>query len=177
MKIHWISSETINENNVEEIFKNIDGIIVPGGFGPRGIEGMIVTARYAREHNVPYFGICLGMQVAVIEYARHVCGLADANSGEFDENSKHKVIDFLPDQNDHINKGGTLRLGAYPCLVQDGTVLSRCYQQKTISERHRHRYEFNNDYRDLLTSKGLVIGGTSPDGYIVETAISGLREL
>jgi len=169
VKIHWISSETINENNVEEIFKNIDGIIVPGGFGSRGIEGMIVTARYAREHNVPYFGICLGMQVAVIEYARHVCGLADANSGEFDENSKHKVIDFLPDQNDHINKGGTLRLGAYPCLVQDGTVLSRCYEQKTISERHRHRYEFNNDYRDLLTSKGLVIGGTSPDGYIVET--------
>ena len=169
VKIHWISSEGITEDNVVETFKAIDGIIVPGGFGNRGIEGMITTAKYAREHNVPYFGICLGMQIAVIEFARHVAGLEGANSGEFDENSKYKVIDFLPDQNDHINKGGTLRLGAYPCAVQDGTVLSRCYRQKMISERHRHRYEFNNDFRDLLISKGLVIGGTSPDGYIVET--------
>ena len=169
IKIHWINSERIIEENVEETFKGIDGIIVPGGFGNRGIEGMIVTAKYARENNIPYFGICLGMQIAVIEFARDVCGFKDANSGEFDEHSQHKVIDFLPDQNDQINKGGTLRLGAYPCLVQNNTVLSRCYRQKTISERHRHRYEFNNEYRDILVKNGLVIGGTSPDGYIVET--------
>lgn len=169
IKIHWISSEHIIEENVEETFKGIDGIIVPGGFGNRGIEGMIITAKYARENNVPYFGICLGMQIAVIEYARDVCGFKDANSGEFDEHSQHKVIDFLPDQSDQINKGGTLRLGAYPCLVQDNTILSRCYRQKTISERHRHRYEFNNEYRDILVKNGLVIGGTSPDDYIVET--------
>ena len=169
VKIHWISSENITDENAEETFKGIDGIIVPGGFGNRGIEGMISTAKYAREHNVPYFGICLGMQVAVIEFARHVAGLEGANSGEFDSESKYKVIDFLPDQNDLVNKGGTLRLGSYPCLIQDDTVLSRCYRQKEISERHRHRYEFNNEYRGLLVSKGLVIGGTSPDGYIVET--------
>ena len=169
VKIHWISSESINEENVNEVLGGLDGIIVPGGFGTRGIEGMVLTAKYARENNIPYFGICLGMQIAVIEYARHVCGFADANSGEFDDNSKHKVIDFLPDQNDQINKGGTLRLGAYPCLVQDNTVLYRCYKEKMISERHRHRYEFNNEYRDVLVKNGLVIGGTSPDGYIVET--------
>ena len=109
------------------------------------------------------------VKITVIEFARDVCGFKDANSGEFDEHSQHKVIDFLPDQNDQINKGGTLRLGAYPCLVQNNTVLSRCYRQKTISERHRHRYEFNNEYRDILVKNGLVIGGTSPDGYIVET--------
>ena len=169
IKIHWISSEHITEENVEEILKGLDGIIVPGGFGNRGIEGMIVTAKYARENNIPYFGICLGMQIAVIEYARNVCGLKDANSGEFDENSKNKVIDFLPNQSSTTDKGGTLRLGAYPCFIKDNTLLLKCYNQKTIYERHRHRYELNNDYRDILNKNGMVFGGTSPDGYIVET--------
>ena len=169
IKIHWISSETITEENVNEVFKGIDGIIVPGGFGNRGIEGMITTAKYARENDIPYLGICLGMQIAVIEFARNVCGLKDANSGEFDEYSTNKVIDFMPGQNDEIDKGGTLRLGAYPCKIRKGTVLNEWYKKDLISERHRHRYEFNNDYKELFESKGLVIGGTSPDGFIVET--------
>ena len=169
IKIHWISSETITEENASEIFKDIDGIIVPGGFGNRGVEGMIVTAKYARENDIPYLGICLGMQIAVIEFARNVCGLKDANSGEFDEYSANKVIDFMPGQNDEIDKGGTLRLGAYPCKIRKGTVLNEWYKKDLISERHRHRYEFNNDYKELFESKGLVIGGTSPDGFIVET--------
>ena len=169
IKIHWISSETITEANVAEVLKGLDGIIVPGGFGDRGIEGMITTAKYARENNIPYLGICLGMQIAVIDFARNVCGLKDANSGEFNEQSKNKVIDFLPNQSNTVDKGGTLRLGAYPCSVQKGTKLYECYGTDMISERHRHRYEFNNDYRDLFVKKGMVIGGTSPDGYIVET--------
>ena len=169
IKIHWISSEDINESNVEEKLKGLDGIIVPGGFGDRGIEGMITTAKYARENNVPYLGICLGMQIAVIDFARNVCGLADANSGEFNELSKNKVIDFLPNQSNEVDKGGTLRLGAYPCKVKEGSILEKCYGESLISERHRHRYEFNNNYRELFTSQGMVIGGTSPDGYIVET--------
>ena len=169
IKIHWISSETITEDNASEVFKGIDGIIVPGGFGNRGIEGMITTAKYARENDIPYLGICLGMQIAVIEFARNVCGLKDANSGEFDEYSTNKVIDFMPGQNDEIDKGGTLRLGAYPCKIRKGTVLNEWYKKDLISERHRHRYEFNNDYKELFESKGLVIGGTSPDGFIVET--------
>ena len=130
---------------------------------------MIITAKYARENNIPYLGICLGMQVAVIEFARNVCYLKDANSGEFDESSHNKVIDFMPGQNNEINKGGTLRLGAYPCAIKERTALHKWYKQNLISERHRHRYEFNNDYKELLTSKGLVIGGTSPDESIVET--------
>ena len=129
---------------------------------------MICAARYAREKGVPYLGICLGMQVAVIEFARHVCGIADANSGEFDPLSANKVIDFLPDQNDNIDKGATLRLGAYPCHVQAGTQMHGCYGADDISERHRHRYEFNNDYREVLSSKGLTLCGLSPDGHIVE---------
>ena len=169
IKIHWISSETITEVNVAEVLKGLDGIIVPGGFGDRGIEGMITTAKYARENNIPYLGICLGMQIAVIDFARNVCGLKDANSGEFNEQSKNKVIDFLPNQSNTVDKGGTLRLGAYPCSVQKGTKLYECYGTDMISERHRHRYEFNNDYRDLFVKNGMVIGGTSPDGYIVET--------
>ena len=169
IKIHWISSETITEENAPTIFKDVDGIIVPGGFGNRGIEGMITTAKYARENNIPYLGICLGMQIAVIEFARNVCGLKDANSGEFDEYTANKVINFMPGQNDHIDKGGTLRLGAYPCKIRKGTVLHEWYDQDLISERHRHRYEFSNEYKDLFEANGLVIGGTSPDGFIVET--------
>ena len=167
--IEWIDSETINQANCEQILGHLDGIIVPGGFGSRGIEGMILAAQYAREHFIPYFGICLGMQIAVIEYARHVAGIADAHSGEFDELCRHKVIDFMPGQSDNIDKGGTLRLGAYPCLIQPGTTMARCYGAETISERHRHRYEFNNDYRQTLSDCGLILSGLSPDGRLVET--------
>ncbi len=169
VQIKWIDSETVNDKNAAETLAGCDGILVPGGFGNRGIEGMISTARYARTNNVPYLGICLGMQIAVIEFARSVLGLTDANSGEFDENSNHKVIDFMPDQNSEINKGGTMRLGAYPCKIAAGTKMAECYKADEIKERHRHRYEFNNDYRSDMTAKGLVISGTSPDNHIVET--------
>ncbi len=169
IKIAWIDSEEINRTNVAEMLSGLDGIIVPGGFGSRGIEGMIEAARYAREQQIPYFGICLGMQIQVIEYARNVLGLADANSGEFDETSAHKVIDFMPGQSDEIDKGGTLRLGAYPCVVRPGSVLERCYGTREISERHRHRYEFNNDYREDMEKAGLTLSGISPDGLLVET--------
>jgi CTP synthase len=169
IRIEWIDSETITNANAHKVLGKCDGIIVPGGFGRRGIEGKIATARYARESNVPYLGICLGMQIAVIEFARNVCGLSDANSGEFDEDSANKVIDFLPDQGKHVDKGGTLRLGAYPCKIKPGTKMSECYRAGLIYERHRHRYEFNNDYRKIFEKAGLVISGTSPDGRIVET--------
>ena len=169
IKIHWISSEKINDDNAAELLAGLHGIIVPGGFGTRGIEGMISTAKYARENKIPYFGICLGMQIAVIEFARHVAGLDKANSGEFDSESPYKVINFMPGQNDEIDKGGTLRLGSYPCIIQPGTVMERCYKTTEIKERHRHRYEFNNDYREILTNKGLILSGLSPDGRLVET--------
>lgn len=169
VEIEWIDSENITEANARELLSPLDGIIVPGGFGGRGIEGMILAARYARENNVPYFGICLGMQIAVIEFARNVAGITDAHSGEFDELCKHKVIDFMPGQSDLINKGGTLRLGAYPCHIKAGTTMERCYGIEQISERHRHRYEFNNEYREILTEKGLCLSGLSPDGRLVET--------
>ena len=178
VSIRWIDSEELTADNIGERLAGLKGIIVPGGFGERGIEGMILTARYARENGIPYFGICLGMQIAVIEFARNAAGIGDANSGEFNEICKNKVIDFMPGQSDDIDKGGTLRLGAYPCCVQKGTLLEECYVQAgaekegdslVISERHRHRYEFNNDYRDKLTEAGLVISGLSPDGELVET--------
>ena len=167
--IDWIDSETLTKENYEEALSHLDGIIVPGGFGDRGIEGMILAAQYARENNVPYFGICLGMQIAVIEHARNVAGIPDANSGEFNELCKNKVIDFMPGQSDNIDKGGTLRLGAYPCVITEGTTMERCYGEKVISERHRHRYEFNNDYRERLVEAGLTVSGQSPDGRLVET--------
>ncbi len=169
VKIRWIDSEEINAENVSDILADLDGIIVPGGFGSRGIEGMIASAKYARENKIPYFGICLGMQIAVIEYARDVLGIPDANSGEFDEVCKNKVIDFMPGQSESIDKGGTLRLGAYPCEIQKGTKMQEFYGADKISERHRHRYEFNNDYRDRFTEKGLTLSGLSPDGRLVET--------
>lgn len=169
INIHWIDSEEITEQNVDILMSGLDGIIVPGGFGNRGVEGMILAAKYARENDVPYLGICLGMHVAVIEFARNVAGIKDADSGEFDEQCKNKVIDFMPGQSQDIDKGGTLRLGAYPCRVQEGTMLHRCYDADMISERHRHRYEFNNDYRRQLQECGLTLGGTSPDGRLVET--------
>ena len=169
IRIDWIDSENLTEANYEQELSHLDGIIVPGGFGGRGIEGMILAAKYARENNVPYFGICLGMQIAVIEYARDVAGIKDAHSGEFNELCKNKVIDFMPGQSDNIDKGGTLRLGAYPCVIKPGTTMERCYGKSEISERHRHRYEFNNDYRDILTQNGLTLSGLSPDGRLVET--------
>ena len=169
VKIRWSDSETLTARNVGQALSGLDGIIVPGGFGKRGIEGMILSARYARENKIPYFGICLGMQIAVIEYARNVLGLADADSGEFSPDSAHKVIDFMPGQSDEISKGGTLRLGAYPCCIRPGTTMERCYGAREISERHRHRYELNNDYRDALASHGLTLSGVSPDGQLVET--------
>ena len=166
--IRWIDSEKVTDEAAEDLLSPCAGILVPGGFGARGIEGMITAARYAREKGVPYLGLCLGMQIAVIEFARHVCGFADANSGEFDPDSAHKVIDFLPDQSDETAKGGTLRLGAYPCRIAPGTKMEECYKTGLISERHRHRYEFNNEFRDALQSSGLVISGTSPDESLVE---------
>ncbi|MBQ7549862.1 MAG: CTP synthase [Clostridia bacterium] len=167
--IRWIDSEQITRENAAELLGECDGILVPGGFGNRGIEGKIAAAEYARLNDVPYLGICLGMQTAVIEFARNVCGLTDADSGEFNLDTEHKVIDFLPDQSDETDKGGTLRLGAYPCKIREGTRMHECYGSLLISERHRHRYEFNNSYREILTGHGMVISGTSPDDYIAET--------
>ena len=169
VRIEWIDSETLTEENVAAILAPMQGLIVPGGFGDRGIEGMILAAQYARENHIPYFGICLGMQIAVIEFARHRAGLPQANSREFDELSPDKVIDFMPGQNDEIDKGGTLRLGRYPCALQGGTVIAACYGQTEISERHRHRYEFANGYRERLQEAGLCLSGLSPDGRLVET--------
>ncbi len=169
VKIEWIDSEELKEDKLEETMKGLSGIIVPGGFGDRGIDGMLLSAQYAREHKLPYFGICLGMQIAVIEYARHMAGIADAVSGEFDEIAKHKVIDFMPGQSNSIDKGGTLRLGSFPCKITAGTLMERCYEESLIHERHRHRYEFNNDYREVLSNAGLVISGLSPDEHLVET--------
>ena len=167
--IKWIDSDKITESNIKETFEGIDGIIVPGGFGSRGIKGMILSAQYARENHIPYFGICLGMQILCIEYARNVIGFKDADSFEFNELSKHRVIDYLEGQSDDINKGGTLRLGAYPCKLKDGTKIKELYNEDLISERHRHRYEFNNLYLDDYIKNGLTISGTSPDERLVET--------
>ena len=169
INIHWIDSEEINAENYKDKLNGFGGIIVPGGFGSRGIEGLILAAKYARENNIAYLGICLGMQIAVIEYARNCAGISDANSGEFDELCKNKVIDFMPGQSDSVDKGGTLRLGTYPCKIKSGTTMARCYGDQTIFERHRHRYEFNNDYREGLENAGLVLSGTSPDGRLIET--------
>ena len=168
VEIRWIDSETITPENVNMVLTGLDGILVPGGFGDRGIPGMILAAQYAREHKIPYLGICLGMQIAVIEFARHQAGLTDANSGEFAPDCPHKVIDFMPGQSNEVDKGGTLRLGSFPCAVTPGTAMERCYGQPLIHERHRHRYEFNNDYRECLTQAGLVLSGISPDGRLVE---------
>lgn len=167
--IVWIDSGEITVYNYTDVLSKLDGILVPGGFGNRGTEGKILAARYARENNVPYLGICLGMQIAVVEFARNVLGWSDANSREFDENSSHKVIDFMPGQSDETDKGGTLRLGSYPCVIAPGTQMESCYGSLEINERHRHRYEFCNDYRDDFTKAGLVISWLSPDGRLVET--------
>ena len=166
--IKWVDSETVTDENAKEILGDCKGILIPGGFGNRGIEGKISACKFARENNIPYLGICLGMQIAVIEFARNVCGIVDASSGEF-EQTENKVIDFMEDQYEGRQKGGTLRLGAYPCKIKKGTMMEKCYKTDMISERHRHRYEFNNKYANLFVSKGLLISGTSPDEKIVET--------
>ena len=167
VEIDWVDTENITPENAASLLGGADGILVPGGFGGRGIEGKIVAARFARENHVPYLGICLGMQVAVIEFARDVLGLADANSSEFDPDGEHSVIDIMPDQLG-VKMGGTMRLGAYPCKIAEGSRLARAYGQPLISERHRHRFEFNNDYRDAFERAGMKISGTSPDETLVE---------
>ena len=165
--IQWVEAEECTGETVTSLLDGCGGILVPGGFGTRGIEGKITACRYARTHGIPYFGICLGMQVAVIEYSRHVLGWPDAHSGEFSENTAHPVIDLMPDQAGR-QKGGTMRLGSYPCHITAGTVLAAAYGKPDVGERHRHRYEFNNAYREKLAASGLVISGTSPDGKLVE---------
>ena len=166
--VRWVDSEDINDSNAAELLAGCAGIIVPGGFGNRGIEGMISAVCWARENQVPYLGICLGMQMAVVEFARHVAGLADAHSSELAATA-HPVIDLMPDQQGITDKGGTMRLGAYPCYITThDTRAYQAYGAEDISERHRHRYEFNNDFRSLLTEKGLVLSGLSPDGKLVE---------
>ena len=169
VEIKWIEAEDITPETADEILGDVDGILVPGGFGDRGIEGKIRAAGYAREHDIPYLGICLGMQVAAIDFARNVLKIDDADSGEFNEDCPHKIIDFMPDQYGDIPKGGTMRLGAYPCVIREGSLLEQIYGCRQISERHRHRYEFNNDYRDRFEEAGMTIAGTSPDGLLVES--------
>ena len=170
LDIHWVNAEEIDADDTEmaKVMAGVDGILVPGGFGNRGIEGKIKAIQYAREHKIPFFGICLGMQCAVIEFARHVCGMADANSSEFNPNSAHPVIDLMPEQIDVEDLGGTMRLGLYPCKVYPDTLTSKAYNAELIYERHRHRYEFNNAFREEIVGKGLVLGGTLPNGRLVE---------
>lgn len=170
LDIHWVNAEEIeaDDTDMAKVMAGVDGILVPGGFGNRGIEGKIKAIQYAREHKIPFFGICLGMQCAVIEFARHVCGMADANSSEFNPKSTHPVIDLMPEQIDVEDLGGTMRLGLYPCKVYPDTLTSKAYNAELIYERHRHRYEFNNAFREKIVGKGLVLGGTLPNGRLVE---------
>ena len=166
--IGFIDSETITENNVKEKLGEYDAIVVPGGFGNRGIEGKIQTIKYARENNIPFLGICLGMQMAVVEFARDVLGLEDVNSEEFDEKCKNPLIHIMENQVGIYKKGGTMRLGSYPCILKEGSLANRLYNEKEIAERHRHRFEFNNKYREQIESNGMICSGTSPDGRLVE---------
>ena len=166
--IQWVNSEDVTDDNAAEKLAGCSGILVPGGFGDRGIEGMIAACRYARENHIPYFGICLGMQMAVIEFARHVLGWEDATSSEFSDTTRHPVIALMPDQVNVTDKGGTMRLGKYPCVLAEGTHSYELYGAAEISERHRHRFEFNNDYREAMQEKGMVLAGLSPDGRLVE---------
>ena len=170
LEIKWVNAETIEGADVkmDEVMADVDGILVPGGFGDRGIEGKIKAIQYARENKIPFFGICLGMQCAVIEYARHKCGMENANSSEFDAQTKYPVIDLMAEQVDVEDMGGTMRLGLYPCKVYPGTLTQKAYGEELIYERHRHRYEFNNAFREEIIKNGLVIGGTLPNGRLVE---------
>ena len=166
--IKWVDSEELSEENIDDILGSVDGILVPGGFGDRGIEGMILAARYARVNDIPYLGICLGLQIAVIEFARNVLGWRDASSAEFTADSQHPVIALMPEQQGITAKGGTMRLGKYPCVLTPGSKAHEYYGEGLIYERHRHRYEVNNDFREEISARGLVPVGMSPDGHLVE---------
>jgi CTP synthase len=168
VKIRMVESEDVERDGPDKRLAGVGGILVPGGFGDRGVEGKIATARYAREEGIPYFGICLGMQCAVIEFARHACGMKNANSSEFGKNLKHPVIDLMEAQRNVRQMGGTMRLGAYPCVLAEGTKARAAYASRRISERHRHRYELNNTFRAELAKRGMVLSGVSPDGKLVE---------
>ncbi len=168
VNIGFIDSETINENTVKDILKDYDGILVPGGFGNRGIEGKIEAIKYARENKVPFLGICLGMQMAVVEFARNVAGILDADSAEFSNTTQNPIIHIMENQKTITKKGGTMRLGAYPCKIKKDTLAYKIYGEENISERHRHRFEYNNDYKEILEQAGLICSGTSPDGNLVE---------
>ena len=168
VEIEWIDSELVTEYTVKDLLSSCDGILIPGGFGDRGVDGKISATKYARENNIPYLGICLGMQTAVIEFAKNVLGLKDANSSEFNTDGEYSVIDLMPDQQGNLPKGGTMRLGVYPCKIKAGTLLEKSYKKLEISERHRHRYEFNNKFRELFEENGMIVSGTSPNGMLVE---------
>ncbi len=168
VNIRWVDSELLKEENMEETLGNVQGILVPGGFGDRGIDGKILACQYAREHNIPFLGLCLGMQLSIVEYARHICGFRDAHSIELNPSTTHPVIALMPDQNDVEDIGGTLRLGSYPCILDKSSRAYEVYGTDTIHERHRHRYEVNNDYRSVLSEHGMKLCGLSPDGRIVE---------
>lgn len=168
VEIKWIHAEEVNEGNVEALLKDVDGILVPGGFGDRGVEGKILTSKYARENKIPFLGICLGMQMVVVDFARHIVGLKGAHSSELSEDTLYPVIDLMPDQVDIEEKGGTMRLGLYPCKLLEGSKAMEAYKDELIYERHRHRYEFNNEYREQLIEAGLIISGVSPDERLVE---------
>ena len=168
VEVRWVDSESVNDENAAALLAGCHGVLVPGGFGSRGVEGKIAAIRYARENRVPFLGICLGMQMAVVEFARHVRGLTDAQSGEFAPDGKHPVIDLMPDQVGVTDKGGTMRLGSYPCQLAEGSLSAAAYGTSLVDERHRHRYEFNNDFRETLTAAGLRLAGLSPDGRLVE---------
>ena len=168
VNINWVDSELVNDDNVAEILKDADGILVPGGFGDRGIEGKISAIKYARTNNIPFLGLCLGMQLSIVEFCRNVVGFKDAHSVELQPNTTHPVIHLMPEQDGIEDIGGTLRLGSYPCVLKEDSIAYSLYGEKTIHERHRHRYEVNNDYRKDLTDNGMVLSGISPDGRIVE---------
>ena len=171
VKIKWIDSEDLESPgcNLNEVFGDVQGVVIPGGFGSRGVEGKIAAIRYVRENNIPFLGLCLGMQCAVIEFARHVCGMKEAHSKEFNDATPYPVIDLMEDQEDVTEKGGTMRLGQYPCKLKEGTMARRLYgNQEIVYERHRHRYEVNNELRPQMESQGLIISGTSPDNRLVE---------
>jgi CTP synthase len=168
VEVSYIDAEDIETKGAEELLSNLDGILVPGGFGDRGTEGKIMASRFARENNIPYFGLCLGMQIAVIDFARNQLGLTDANSTEFNPNTPHPVIDIMGEQKEIKDKGATMRLGAWPCVLKKGSLAYNAYEKESISERHRHRYEFNNQYREQLEEAGMLISGTNPDRGLVE---------
>ena len=168
VEIDWVNAAELTEENVAESLKHADGIIVPGGFGDRGVEGKITAIKYARENNIPFLGICLGMQLASVEFARNVLGFQDAHSTEFDADTKHPIISILPEQEDIEDMGGTLRLGLYPCKLKEGSKAFELYEDELIYERHRHRYEFNNYYREIMEKSGVIFSGVSPDGRLVE---------